>query len=245
MYRYSQPRTSPYSLTPTVKLLIIINAIAYLIELLWFWLTDNNPCLILHLGLVPRNLLKGEIWQVITYAFLHDPSGPSHIIFNMFALWIFGPLFERLWGKRYFIKFYLISTMIAASFVIVTSFFSTRTFNTPTIGASGAIFALLSAYGIIFPENYLFFYFILPIKGRHFLYLIIVITAMYALSATPVSASAHFGGLFAGYILVTGRWRHPISSIKELWFSILYRIQHIKKKRRFRVIDDDHDQYIN
>ncbi len=178
-------------MTPAVKALIIINGFIYVAqELLALPLTP-------YFGLVPYAVLhKLTVWQLVTYMFLH--GGFLHVAFNMFALWMFGSQIERVWGTREFVKYYFI-TGIGAGLINVA-------FNTgsiiPTIGASGAIFGLLLAYGILFPNNVILLYFFIPLKAKYFVMLFAGIEFLMARSYTAdgVAHWAHLGGMAVGFL---------------------------------------------
>ena len=130
-------------LTPMVKSLLIINVIVFLLE----YITGGTEMIYL-LGLVPRFVLRRFfIWQFFTYMFLH--GGFWHLFLNMFILWMFGSEIERYWGSREFLKYYFI-TGVGAGFL---SWLTAMNSPVPTIGASGAIYGILVAYGMMFPNR--------------------------------------------------------------------------------------------
>ena len=104
-------------------------------------------------GLVPQAVVEVfAVWQLVTYMFLHDPRGFGHILFNMLTLWMFGKDLEATWGTRRFLKFYFVCGVGAGICVVIgNSLFGTMA--TRTIGASGAIFGLLLAFGMLFPDR--------------------------------------------------------------------------------------------
>ena len=181
--------------TPAVKVLIIVNAAIYLA-----WELTALPPLSLF-GLVPYRVWhQGMLWQLVTYMFLH--GGLWHVGFNMFALWMFGSQLERVWGTGQFVKYYFI-TGIGAGLINVL-------FNAgspiPTIGASGAIFGLLLAYGLLFPNSLILLYFFIPIKAKYFVILFagleFLMVAQYAQDG--VAHFAHLGGMAVGLLYLKG-----------------------------------------
>src|SRR5207244_9281421 len=109
--------------------------------------------------------------QLFTYMFLHDPGGFGHILFNMLALWMFGADLERHWGTRKFLKFYFLCGIGAGLCVVVGNYL----FGNPltrTIGASGAIYGLLMAFGVLWPDRTVLFSFLFPIKAKYFVMII-------------------------------------------------------------------------
>jgi membrane associated rhomboid family serine protease len=141
------------------------------------------------------------IWQVATYLFLH--GGWFHIIFNLFALWMFGTDLEGVWGSRQFLFYYFLTGVGAGLFNVVLEPSSLAL----TIGCSGAIYGLLLAYGLLFPERPIFLYFFIPIKAKWFVAIMGLIEFVTSLSApgSGVSHIAHLGGMLFGFLYLRGR----------------------------------------
>src|SRR5436190_15572092 len=144
----------PGPLSRAIKTLIIVNVTLFVVLLFL-------PALVALLGLVPAAIIQqGWIWQVFTYMFLHGTIG--HIFFNMLALWMFGTELERMWGTPFFLRYYFATGIAAAFSTIVFSMAPTamtaHLYHTPTIGASGAIYGLLLAYGLTFPNRPIYVY---------------------------------------------------------------------------------------
>jgi membrane associated rhomboid family serine protease len=179
-------------LTPMVKSLLIINVIVFLLE----YITGGTE-MIYTLGLVPRLILRRFfIWQFFTYMFLH--GGLWHLFLNMFILWMFGSEIERYWGGRDFLKYYFITGVGAG----VLSWLTAINSPIPTIGASGAIYGILVAYGMMFPNRPVYLYFLMPIKAKYFV-VFLAIMELYASRAHASSGVAHFahlGGMLFGYL---------------------------------------------
>ncbi len=137
-------------------------------------------------------------WQLVTYMFLH--ADLSHIFFNLFALWIFGQAIENLWGTRRFIIYYFLTGIGAALIhMLVGGYF------TYTIGASGAVFGILLAFGMMFPDRYIILLFPpIPIKAKYFVGIYGGIELFSGLSRADsgVAHFAHLGGLLVGFILI-------------------------------------------
>jgi membrane associated rhomboid family serine protease len=207
MPRYSPRATAftysfgPGPITPAVKWLIIANVAMFVLTVMDGWRT-GPPLLYGWLGLVPQLVLQqGWIWQPVTYMFLH--GGPGHILFNMLGLWMFGVELERLWGTKYFLKYYAVTGIGAGLTVIAVTFlpfdFAQATKNVPTIGASGAIFGLLMAFALYYPERPILLLMLFPIPAKYF---VMIVGALAFLSApgSSVSETAHLGGLLFGYL---------------------------------------------
>jgi len=150
--------------------------------------------------------------------FLH--GGMMHLFWNMFGLWMFGCEIEREWGSREFLKYYIICGVGAGLF----NFFMTPTSYIPIIGASGAIFGILTAYGLTFPDRLIFLYFLIPIKAKYFVIFFGAITLYSSFSHTAdgIAHFAHLGGMVIGYLYLKSDWR--IFKIKSFFKA--------KKKQR-------------
>ncbi len=150
------------------------------------------------------------LWQLGTYAFLHDLQGISHILFNAMALYFLGTPLAARWGGRPFLKFYLLSALGAGVFSALVGLLAPSLFGNPVVGASGAIFALLTAFSMLFPTAEILLFFILPVKARHVIWIAVAIDIV--LFATmpryDVAIHTHMGGALTGWLLVTGNW-HP------------------------------------
>ncbi len=197
MYSTNQMRWSigGGGMTRAVKTLLIANGVVYLFQLL------VGPQLILTLGLIPRIAWsRFFLWQFFTYMFLHGNF--LHIFLNMYALWIFGIEIESMWGTREFYKYYFITGVGAGVIHTILTPMSTI----PTIGASGAVMGILTAYAVMFPHRVitLLLFFILPIRMRART-LALAFAAMSILggvtgSRDGIAHFAHLGGMLIGYI---------------------------------------------
>src|SRR6266849_8971448 len=138
------------------------------------------------------------IWQLFTYMFMH--GGFMHLLFNMFALWMFGMELENTWGSRKFLVYYLVCGVGAGiSNLLIGPLFGGAG---PTVGASGAIYGVLIAFGMMFPDRPIFVYFLLPIQARYFvaLYILLELYAGVTGTADGVAHFAHLGGAAVGLI---------------------------------------------
>lgn len=148
-------------------------------------------------GLVPYDVTHHLfLWQLGTYLFLH--GGLFHILFNMLALWMFGSELEWLWGTRRFVRFYFITGVGAALCSTIVAPNSTI----PIIGASGAIYGILAAYGILFPDRILLLYFVIPIKAKYFVLILGALAFWSSLNASGsgIAHMAHLGGMLFGWL---------------------------------------------
>src|SRR5512137_748335 len=154
--------------TRTVKILIIINVGVYLLQTLSE--LAGSRFLVAYFGLIPVRVTHSlMIWQLATYMFLH--GGVLHILFNMLTLFMFGNDLERYWGTRRFLNYYFITGIGAGVCSWLISIHSIAV----TIGASGAIYGLLLAYGLLYPNRIVYLNFLLPVKVK---WLVIIMGAM-------------------------------------------------------------------
>ncbi len=179
-------------------------------------------------ALVPAEVVQTfAVWQLVTYMFLHSTAQISHILWNMLSLWMFGAELERLWGTARFLRFYFICGISAAVMVVVAAYLFGGV-ETTTIGSSGAVFGILMAYALMFPDRTLLFGFLIPLKSKYFVMIIGAIvllqsySATFGRQATGIAVVAHLGGLLAGYLYLRGRKlqtqvRQPVISGYRDW----------------------------
>lgn len=209
---------------PVIKNLIIINALVWFAQITlggrfpledWFALHD-----------IHSELFKP--YQLITHMFMHDPGGITHLLFNMLALWMFGSALENYWGPKRFLIFYLASGLGAAVLHMGVLYFQhghmleqfahlspvqreavqyrvMQIINEPTVGASGAVFGCLAGFGYLFPNTYIYIYFLFPLKAKWF---VLIYAALELFAGVQASAGdnvahfAHLGGAVVGFLLV-------------------------------------------
>ncbi|MFQ6610430.1 MAG: rhomboid family intramembrane serine protease [Fidelibacterota bacterium] len=178
---------------PGVKLLITINIIVFiLVEL-----SGVKAALFHNFGLVPY-LAWHELkfWQPFTYLFLH--GGLMHLAVNMFVLWMFGMELETVWGRKSFLKYYFITGVGSGIITMLFQLFS----PIPVVGASGAIYGLLLAYGLLYPERTVYVYFFIPIKIKYFVMILAGISFLASLSPgqSVISHLTHLSGMAIGFL---------------------------------------------
>ncbi len=182
-------------------------------------------------GLSPELGVFGHLWlwQIVTYMFLHSPFWIGHLVLNMLMLWMFGTEVERLWGTREFVKYYFICGIGAA--VVTCLLFPATT----TIGASGAVFGVMLAYGFLFPNRQVLIWFIFPMRAISFI-LVCIGIEMYSLLNVQdgVAHFAHLGGMLFGYLYLKRAWR-----VREFLREVRWRL----RRRRFRVLKQDDEHY--
>ena len=185
-------------MTKTVKALIMINVFVFLFVNVFKAFSIK---VIYLFGMAPQLVLKKfMIWQFITYMFVHVDFW--HLFINMLMLWFFGPAIEQAWGRNRFLTFYFFTGIGAALCSLVLSY------NSIIIGASGAIFGLLVAYAMMFPETIILVFFILPMKIKYAVFLFAGIE-LWMVSQSPGDGIAHFahlGGALFGYLYLKSGW---------------------------------------
>jgi membrane associated rhomboid family serine protease len=238
--------------TPAVVWLLGINTAVFL-ALSAFGSRSVIEWVFANLGLVPRTaILHLAIWQVVTYSFIH--AGFWHWFGNMIALWMFGAQFESSWGSRRFLELFFFGVIGAAITTIALSFAHILiTPDVATVGASGGIFAILMAFGMVFGENEIMLIpFPFLIKAKYFVLILIVVTVAFAISGGGSTAYlAHLGGLFFGYLYVKFVPARGIAgnvSFSEWYYSVknsYYRWRRRRAAKKFEVYMRQHDRDVH
>jgi membrane associated rhomboid family serine protease len=239
--------------TRAVKQLLIANGIIFLIQaLLKAFVAGGEPWLKFHFGLVPLLVVHGYIWQLVTYAFLHE--GLLHILFNMLALWMFGAQLEQDWGYNIFMQFYFFCAVGGALTTVAVAFTGLLGADprVTTVGASGAIFGLLLAFGILHADSEIMLFPIpFMIKAKYFIMGLIFIEVYSTLSAatqpgSSVAYMAHMGGLLFGYVWLKFVPRRGFGfAVSERGFGIrnsYYKWKRRRAARKFEVYMRKHDR---
>lgn len=196
-YRFGPPGGvtigPPGPVPPMVKALIVANVVIHIVSLL------DHARLTYTFGVVPNRITGLEplgLLNLFTYQFLH--GGPLHLLLNMLALWMFGSELEERWGSKFFLKYYILCGVgggLAYGLLAMGG-------NAPSVGASGAVYGLLLAYGMWFPNRVLMLFFVFPVRVRTAVMILVALTVLMALD--PVNAgiahTAHLGGMAAGYL---------------------------------------------
>jgi membrane associated rhomboid family serine protease len=186
-------------LPPVTKALLLINVAAFSIDMLL------GLVLTRYFALWPLTSDLFMPWQVVSYAFLH--GGIGHLFFNMLGLWMFGSELERLWGQRRYLQFLAASILAAAALqLLVTSLTGARY---PTVGASGGLFGLLLAFGMLFPNRIIVPLFPpIPMKAKYFVAVFGALELFFGMSGTAsgIAHFAHLGGMLGGFLMIQ-YWR--------------------------------------
>ncbi len=215
---------STFGLASATQYLIVVTLIVYVIQVLnisQYGSEVLSRCLFSGgcatsfertFGLNTPAQLPDALWQLVTYIFLHGPIW--HIGFNMYALWLFGNVLERVWGARRFVNFYFFTGIGAGITTIIVSLFTQEL--SLSIGASGAIYGVLLAFAILFPNTPLYLFFIpVPIRAKYAVIGLGVLAFYFAASGTlsGIANIAHLGGLLFGLLALKGpRWLRRLLS---------------------------------
>ena len=229
MRRYPSPYVSSFSFGPgpvstALKALIGANVVMFVA-------TAFVPALKPILGLVPAYIFHNAwVWQPATYLFLH--SGIFHILFNMLALWMFGAELERRWGTRYFLKFYFVcgigAGVLTAFFSLLPFGFARQLYFANIIGASGAIYGLLLAYAIYYPDRPILLI-VFWVPARTCVAILGAIALLTSLTDVGgVANAAHLFGLLVGYLYLKSARVHPLSELKYRYLK--WKINRVRKK---------------
>ena len=224
--QWKQNPLSPSLFTDAIKFIISINFLIFILQ----YLSGMEDELFTIFGIVPSKTF-GELmlWQPFTYLFFH--GGIWHVLINMFVLWMFGSELEKYWGKKEFLRFFFITGIGSGLITILFSLSSTN----PVVGASGAIYGVLLAYGLMFPNRLVYLYFLIPIKVK---YLVILIGAIAFFSSlnpgnSNISHLTHLSGMVIGFIYLR-------SSIN--WNTINHFVIHRKDEIKRHYEDKKNEQ---
>lgn len=221
---------------PVVLNLIIINALMLLITTMFREKINMYDLMGLHYFASQYF----ESWQFVSYMFMHGDF--YHLLFNMFALWMFGSILEQVWGPKRFLTFYMVTGIGAGLVQLLVAFIRVqsieglltpeqvdyvythgpelwregktftegtmanlhRVINTPTVGASGAVFGILLAFGMMFPNTMLYVFFAIPIRAKYFVLIYGVLELYFGITGTQdgIAHFAHLGGMVFGFFLI-------------------------------------------
>ena len=241
--------------TPAVTWLIGINTGVFLLMELFEaarvrglapWILDNFE-------LLPNAVVHGALWQLVTYSLIH--MGFWHWFGNMLGLWMFGAAIENAWGTRRFLELYWIGVIGAAITTVALSFAHILGRpDVPTVGASGGVFAILIAFGILFAETeIMMFPFPFLIKAKYFIGILIVVTLALAMSGggRDVAYVAHLGGLLFGWLYVRRGPKPALVhfDLSKRYYGLrnsYYRWKRRRAARKFEVyMRKNHDRYMH
>ncbi|NQU06559.1 MAG: rhomboid family intramembrane serine protease [Calditrichaeota bacterium] len=213
-------------MTPGVKALLIANIAIYFLQMV------NETGIIYFFGLRPAIFWsKLALWQPVTYMFLH--GGFTHLLFNMLALWMFGSSLESVWGTKQFMKYYFLTGVGAA----LSNCILTPQMTIPIVGASGAVYGLLAAYAILFPNNQIYIWGLVPIRAKYLVlgFGIFEFIASLSPGSSPIAHLVHLGGMIIGvaYLKKDGLLRWGARKAKG--------VQRERKLKQVKKVEDSED----
>ena len=209
-------------ITPIVKFILLACGGMFLVqhlvgETIYAWL-----------GLTPFKVCKEfYLWQAVSYIFLH--AGILHLVFNLFTLYIFGSTLEQLWGSWFFCKYFFITGIGAGISMILV----TPSLTAPTVGASGAIFGILLAYALYFPNRVVYFLFIFPIKTKYLILIYGLVTFYVSFWQTEsnIAHLAHLGGMLFGLVYLN------FYVFKNILIKQIRNVKAARIRKRYRIIE--------
>jgi len=233
------------------RIIIACVAVYFLQVVLGAFVPSSESYLRLFGALIPDRVLHGWIWQLVTYSFLH--AGVMHVLINMLMLWMFGAQEEMDWGSRKFLEFYLFCIVGAALTTMAVAYSPIPGVSpfTATIGASGGVYGVLMAFGMLYGEQEIFMFplpFMMKAKYMVAIMILLVILATFQPSQGGIANFAHLGGLFFGFIYVKFMPRKGLTyGASERYFSIrnsYYRWKRRRAARKFEVYMRQHNRTV-
>ncbi len=254
MYRGKTISLSFPPFTPWVKRIIIACTGIYIVQVVLGTAAPGlgvGKYLLAYFGLIPALAVQhGYVWQLVTYSLLH--GGLWHVLTNMLTLWMFGSQEEQDWGSRRFIEFYLFCVVGAALVTIGVAYLGWgMDAYTPTVGASGGIYGLLIAFGMLYGDRELILFPIpVAIKAKYLvgILMLIVLVSAFQPSQGGVANFAHLGGALFGFLYLKFLPKGGIGfSASEKYFGLrnsYYRWKRKRAARKFEVYMRDHDRKV-
>jgi len=220
--------------TSAVKGLIIANVAVFVLQVLTGGGTERIGPVGQWLAFQPTRAIEHlQIWRFVSYMFLH--GGLFHIGMNMFILWMFGSQVEALWGRRLFLVYYFVCGIGAS---IIYGIFNLTGIGSliPMLGASGAIYGVLLAYGMSFPDNLILIFFVLPLKAKYAVVLFGLIEFLSLPGGGSVAHLAHLGGMLTGFLFLQftapALARGRLTDVQKRW-------RKFQARNRMRVVRPD------
>ena len=218
--------------TRAVKIIVLVCSITFLVQII------SGRAFTANFALTPADVTQNfYIWQLVTYIFLHDTGNILHILFNMLGLWMFGSELEQTWGTRQFTRFFFVCGVGAG--LVMVFLYLIGGGGGSTIGASGAVYGVLLAFGMLFPDR-IIYWIIFPIPAKYFVMILggIAFFSTFMTSNSGVAHVAHLGGMLCGYVymkangMVRRRHRRRITIGMKDWYG---QWQRRRLRRKFEV----------
>jgi membrane associated rhomboid family serine protease len=253
MYRGRTLTLSFPPFTFWVKRIIIASVVVYFLQvLLGAFLPLGERYFELYAGLVPGLVIRyGMVWQLLTYSFLHGSVG--HVLINMLMLWMFGAQEEQDWGPKRFIEFYLFCVAGAALVTIAVAFSPLPgvTAATTTLGASGGVYGVLMAFGMLYGDREIIMFplpFMMKAKYMVAIMIFLVVIATFQPAQGGIANFAHLGGLLFGFLYIKFLPKRGLTlGASEKYFSLrnaYYRWRRRRAARKFEVYMREHDRTV-
>ncbi len=234
-YQFQSQQTqftwNPRAFTDAIKVLIIINICMYLFKIL----AGSQLDMIRIFGLSSSTIWP-LIWQPITYMFMH--GGLWHVAINMFILWMFGSELETIWGRNAFLKYYFVTGIGAG---IVWLLFNINGSSAILIGASGAVYGILMAYGLMFPNRTVYIYFLFPIKVKWFVLFIGALAFFSSMgTGSNISHLTHLSGMLIGYLYLrfSYHWRNMSFNLRKKFVELKTSQKKIVKEHEMKLQEE-------
>jgi len=188
-----------------------------------------------------HNLMEGRIWTVVTYSFIHDVQAPTHLLFNLIALYFLAPPLQERWGLRGFAHVWLVAVICGALFTVVSEVAG----MTPavTVGMSAGVMGLLAAWTWIYPDATLLLMFVFPVRARWVLPIALGLDGLLFVYGSDLALMAHVGGVAGAWLALRG-WTRP-TLVKTRLAQYQQRKRRQAAKRRFRVVEGGQSDEIN
>jgi membrane associated rhomboid family serine protease len=223
----------PRIFTEAIKILIGANIIIFLLKII-----SQNPATpffnpIVDLFGLSSSTVWPRIWQPFTYLFIHKDF--LHVFFNMFVLWMFGSELESIWGRKAFLSYYF-TTGVGAGLVWLVLNLSNA--NHTLAGASGAVYGILLAFGMMFPNRTVYLYFLFPIKVKYLVMFLVATEFILSMSTTSdISHITHLSAVVIGFVYLRyfWRWKDIRFSIRKYFREFGLTVQHQKETRRTKL----------
>ena len=226
-------------LTPVVRVLIFTCAGVFAVQYLLSFVSPEAGAALSGFFGISQSLWREwlpfvPVWQLLTWGFLHGDF--MHILMNMMFLYFFGTMLEGILGSRRFLVNYAIALLVSGIVTLVVGLIAST--SAPTVGASGAVYGIILAFGKIFSERVILFMLIFPMRARTFAWVMFAVTFVFTLqsSSSAVSHVAHLGGMIVGYLYLKRAWRlRPF--IDEIRWKM--------RRRKFKVMPPKDDDWIH
>lgn len=201
-------------LAPAVRAILVTNVALFILYMLTTPFSENMQTFFYYLMQTPVLAVEHFcVWQFFTYMFMHGTV--FHLLMNMLILWFFASRLERRWGTSEFLRFYLIVGVGAGLFHTAMAYLSGRS-GSPMLGASGALYGVMLAYALAYPNDTVLLYFVIPVKIKYLMIVLGVMTFFSSISSTMgnggngISHVTHLGGLVVAFFyLHGGKWMKP------------------------------------